>query len=401
MPAFRYTAYDIDGREQKGVLEADSARLARGRLREQALFPLEVALIESDAAAHAASRARLSAGALSRITRQLATLIGAGLTIEQSLNALVEQAEDEAERQVLAGVRASVLEGQALSAALTRYPKSFSDLYRTLVEAGETSGKLPDVLLRLADHVESAQALRQRLGVAMIYPLIVLGISLLVVGALMLYVVPQVVGVFESTRQTLPFLTRALLALSAFLKATGIYWIVVLGLAAIGARIALRDGATRRRFHESLLRLPILGRLIRSQQSAQLAATLSILVGSGVPVLQALHAGVGVVSNLPMRLAVERAANAVREGAPLARSLGSSGRFPPVLIHLIESGETSGRLAQTLSSAAGQQQRDVETRVGALAAVLEPLMIVAMGVTVLLIVLAVLMPIFELNQLVR
>ena len=412
MPGFKYLAYDLDGREQRGVIESDSPRLARASLREQGLFPMDVSVIE--AANDSAIGARftslsgktgsLSTDQLAGITRQLATLVGAGLTIEGALGALVEQAETERERQVVAQMRASIREGQSLAQAMAAFPQSFSELYRTLVGAGETSGKLPDVLLKLADYVEDQQAIKQKLITAMVYPVIVMLICFLVVIGLMLYVVPQVVGVFDATKQTLPFMTRALLGLSALLKITWWLWLLA-GVAAIAAfRFAMRAQHQRRRFHALLLRMPVLGRLIRVRESSQLAATLSILVGSGVPVLTAMNAAVGVVSNLPMREALERAANQVREGVSLSRALQVQNTrpalFPPVMLHLVASGEASGRLPETLASAARQQQRELETRTARLAALIEPAMILVMGVIVLAIVLAVLLPIFELNQLV-
>ena len=409
MPGFKYLAYDIDGREQRGVIESDSPRLARASLREQGLFPMDVSLIEAanDASAGLFGTRQadsLSMEQLAGITRQLATLIGAGLTIEGALSALVEQAETERERQVIAQLRASIREGQSLAQAMVAFPKSFSELYRTLVNAGEASGKLPDVLIKLADYVEEQQAIKQKIITAMVYPIIVTVICLLVVVGLMLYVVPQVVGVFESTKQTLPFMTRALLALSAMLKWTWWLWIVAAVGAVAGFRVAMKRPTQRHRFHALLLRLPIFGRLIRVRESSQLAATLSILVGSGVPVLTAMNAGVGVVNNIPMRLALERAANQVREGVSLSRALQAQNTkpalFPPVLLHLVASGEASGRLPETLASAARQQQRELETRTARLAALIEPVMIVVMGGIVLAIVLAVLLPIFELNQLV-
>ena len=415
MPGFRYTAYDLDGREQRGVLESDSPRLARAQLREKGWFPLDVTQIEAandqDAGAFRKHRARLSTGDLARITRQLSTLLGAGLTIEQTFNAIIEQAESESERQLLAGIRGAVLEGKSLGTALALYPDTFNDLFRTLVTAGETSGKLPDVLLRLADYVEDQQAIRQKLIVAMIYPAIVMTVCVLVVTGLMVYVVPQIIGVFAATKQTLPLMTRGLMALSKFIQVTGLFWVVAGVIGFFVARAALKRDAVRRRWHAFLLRVPLLGRMIRSKESAQLAATLSILVGSGVPVLTALQAGAGVVGNMLMREALERATVAVREGSGLSRALmaqqtATAGKrkrpplFPPVMIHLIASGEASGRLTQTLDAAARQQQRDVETRTAAFAAIIEPAMILIMGVVVLAIVLAVLLPIFELNQLV-
>ena len=412
MPGFKYLAYDLDGREQRGVIESDSPRLARARLREQGLFPMDVSVIEAanDSAIGArftslsGNTGALSTDQLAGITRQLATLVGAGLTIEGALGALVEQSETERERQVVAQMRASIREGQSLAQAMSAFPQSFSELYRTLVGAGETSGKLPDVLLKLADYVEDQQAIKQKLITAMVYPVIVMVICLLVVVGLMLYVVPQVVGVFDATKQTLPFMTRALLGLSTLLKYTWWLWLLA-GVAGIATfRVAMRAQTQRRRFHALLLRAPVLGRLIRVRESSQLAATLSILVGSGVPVLTAMSAAVGVVGNLPMREALERAANQVREGVSLSRALQSQNTkpalFPPVMLHLVASGEASGRLPETLASAARQQQRELETRTARLAALIEPAMILVMGVIVLAIVLAVLLPIFELNQLV-
>jgi general secretion pathway protein F len=412
MPGFKFLAYDIDGREQRGVIESDSPRLARATLREQGLFPLDVALIEAaNDASHKSGIGSfgrrtdsLSTDQLAGITRQLATLIGAGLTIEGALGALIEQAETERERQVVAQLRASIREGQSLAQAMGLFPQSFSELYRTLVGAGETSGKLPEVLLKLADYVEDQQAMKQKLITAMVYPVIVVVICALVVVGLMLYVVPQVVGVFDATKQTLPLMTRALLGLSTVLKLTWWVWIIAAIAGTVAFRFAMRQRSQRRRFHALLLRLPVIGRLIRVREASQLAATLSILVGSGVPVLAAMSAGVGVVSNMPMREALERAANQVREGVSLSRALQSQNTkpalFPPVMLHLVASGEASGRLPETLASAARQQQRELETRTARLAALIEPAMIVIMGAIVLCIVLAVLLPIFELNQLV-
>jgi general secretion pathway protein F len=406
MPGFKYLAYDLDGREQRGVIESDSPRLARANLRERGLFPLDVSAIE--AANDASIKSRLTRGLstdeLSGITRQLATLIGAGLTIEGSLSALIEQAETERERQIVASLRASIREGKSLAESMSAFPQSFSELYRTLVGAGESSGKLPDVLLKLADYVEEQQAIKQKLITAMVYPMIVMAICILVIVGLMLYVVPQVVGVFESTKQTLPLMTRALLGLSKLLQWTWWLWGILIVAAVITFRLLMQRENFRRRMHTLLLRLPIIGRLIRVRESAQLAATLSILAGSGVPVLSAMNAGVGVVSNLPMREALARATIQVREGVALSRALQSQqtkpALFPPVMLHLVASGEASGRLPETLASAARQQQRELDTRVARLAALIEPAMIVIMGVIVLSIVLAVLLPIFELNQLV-
>lgn len=401
MPGYRYKAVDAEGRESRGVLEVDSPRQARAQLREQGLFPVEVSVIEAaNDAASPQKRFRLSSAELANLTRQLATLLNAGLTVNDTLNALIEQADSDRDKQILAGIRGDVMAGQSLATAMGRFPRVFNELYRTLVNAGESSGRLAEVLGRLADHVDEQHAIKQKLMMALIYPAIVLAVSCAVVGALLVYVVPQVVSVFENSRQTLPLLTRGLLGLSNFLQLTGLWWLVGGALAAWFARRALARPLVRRRFHLWLLSLPVIGRLERSRNAAQLASTLAILGGSGVPILTALEAAQGVVSNLPMRDALERAAKAVQEGASLSRALGASGLFPPVMVHLIASGEASGRLPETLSSAARQQQNEVSLRVAAFAALAEPALILFMAGVVLLIVLAVLMPILDLNRLV-
>jgi general secretion pathway protein F len=404
MAAFRYEAYDPAGRLQKGVLEADTARQLRGRLREQGLLVAAVEAL-SEAATDAGSgprwQRRLSGAQLSLITRQFATLLAAGLPIEQALTALIEQAETDYQRQVLAGVRGEVLAGHPLARALQKYPRVFPELYVTLVMAGEQSGRLGEVMERLADYTESHQALRQKVGLAFVYPAIVTLVAGAVVLGLLAYVVPQVVNVFQNTNQSLPWLTRALIGVSDALRA--IWWLLLgaIVVAVWQARRTLAKPGPRLRFHRWLLRLPLVGTLVRGVNTAQLASTLGILVGSGVPLLAALQAGAGVVVNLPMRAAVEEAARRVREGGSLSRALAASRLFPPMLVHMIASGEASGRLVHMLERAAEQQSREMENRVMGLTSLLEPLLIVVMGAVVLVIVLAILLPIFEMNQLVH
>jgi len=405
MAAFRYEAYDAAGRLSKGVLEADTARQLRARLREQGLLVAVVETLSEAAQAsggsHAHWRRRLSGAQLSLITRQFATLLAAGLPVEQTLNALIEQADTDYQRQLLAGVRGEVLAGHPLARALQKYPRVFPDLYVTLVAAGEQSGRLGEVMERLADYTESHQALRQKVGLAFIYPAIVTLVAGAVVLGLLTYVVPQVVSVFQNTNQTLPWLTRALIGLSDFLRASGWLWLIGM-VAAIWAGLrALSRPGPRLRFHRWLLRLPLVGTMVRGVNSAQLASTLGILVGSGVPLLEALQAGAGVVTNLPMRQAVEEATRRVREGGSLSRALATGKLFPPMLVHMIASGEASGRLVHMLERAAEQQSREMENRVLGLTSLLEPLLIVLMGAVVLVIVLAILLPIFEMNQLVH
>ncbi len=301
---------------------------------------------------------------------------------------------------MLAALRGEVIAGNTIAKALGAFPHVFSDLYRTLVAAGETSGQLPRVLSKLADYLEDRQQMRSRLALALVYPCIVMGVAIVVVGALLVYVLPQVVGVFQHAHQQLPVLTRALIALSVFLQATWVIWIALAIALAVALRAVMRRPATRATVHRLLWRAPAIGRVLRHLDAARLAATLSILVGSRVPILQALDAGTGVMSLVPMREALNIAARGVREGMPLARALGATQAFPPVMVHLISSGETSGRLDEALERAARQQQSDIATRLTVFATLFEPAMILFMGGVVLTIVLAILLPIFQLNSLV-
>jgi general secretion pathway protein F len=405
MSGYKYEAIATDGKVRRGVLESDSPRQARARLREQGMLPVEVEPIAPQQGGAAVSRfvrrRRLSTLALALLTRQLATLLGAGLTIEQALNALIDQSEHDTERQLLAAVRGDVLAGQALARALGRHPAAFPEIYVTLVDAGERSGRLADVLARLADYTEEREQLRGKVTLAFVYPALVTAVAVTVVTGLLVYVVPQVVQVFQNTNQQLPFLTRALIGLSHFLRVYGGFVVIALVAAAIGVRAALAAPAIRARWHARLLRLPVVGALARGLNTARLAATLAILVGSRVPLLVSLRAGAGVVSNLPMKRALEDAAARVQEGASLSRSLGAARLFPPLMVHMIASGEASGRLAEMLERTATQAARELERRVAAFVALLEPLLILAMGAIVLAIVLAILLPIFELNQIVR
>jgi general secretion pathway protein F len=402
MPGFRYQAYSLEGKLARGVLEADSARQARALLRDQGLTPYRVDVIAANDAG-GGMRVRpvsLSGTQLLALTRGLASLLEAGLTIEQAFNALIEQAETERVRQVLAALRGEVLAGNSIARAMAAFPSVFPELYRTLVAAGEASGQLPRVLSKLADYLDERQVMRSRVALALVYPAIVTVVAVCVVGALLVYVLPQVVQVFQHAHQQLPVLTRMLIALSGFLQATWIGWVVLAALAVAALRWALRRPSSRSRIHGLLWRAPLVGRMLRALDAARLAATLSILVGSRVPILQALDSGGGVMTLTPMREALATAARGVREGMPLARALQATAAFPPVMVHLIASGETSGRLDEALERAARTQQNDIATRLQAFAALFEPAMILAMGGVVLVIVLAILLPIFQLNSLI-
>ena len=400
MTAFRYSALDTAGQSTQGVIEAESGRAARTLLRERGLFPLDVVTVSATPGSGRRPR-RLKDSALALLTRQWATLLAAGLTVEQALAALIEQAEDEGPRQLLAGLRSEILSGYSLRAALDRYPAAFPAIYRASVAAGEKSGELAEVMNQLADYLEQHGQVQQKTMQALLYPLIVAAVALLVVIGLMTHVVPQVVGVFAQTKQALPPLTRGLIAVSDLLRDWG--WLLMLALAGAGlcAHFALRNTAVRRRWETRLLALPVIGRHLRTLDAARFASTLSILVGSGVPLLTALEAGGRVIARLPIRDAVEAAAARVREGQSLARALGATRAFPPLLVHMIASGETTGRLDELLARAARLQQQELESRGAVLASLLEPALLLAMGGVVLVIVLAVMQPIIEINTLMK
>lgn len=408
MAAFRYEALDAVGRDLRGVIEADTLRQARANLRDSGLSVISVQAVSQDnlqtgegGSWRERFRSGISSTQLSLITRQLATLLAAGLTLEQAFNALIEQSENETLSQVLAGVRAEILAGHTLAQAMAKYERVFPDIYRALVKAGEASGELGHVMLRLADYTESRQALQQKVGLAFVYPAIVTAVAFLVVTGLLMYVVPQVVSVFQQSHQSLPLLTRLLIGLSSGLQASWPYLLALIAALVFAARMLLQREEIRYQWHLRVLRLPVFGRLVRGVNSARMASTLAILAGSGVPLLTALQAATGVVNNLPMRRALEEATKKVREGVELSRALAVSKLFPPILIHLIASGESSGKLDAMLDRAATQQEQEVGNYTSILTALLEPVLILSMGGVVLLIVLAILMPIIEMNQMVH
>ncbi|HEY0488645.1 MAG TPA: type II secretion system inner membrane protein GspF [Telluria sp.] len=406
MPAFRYEAVDDAGATRKGVVNADSPRSARADLRLQGLTPLNVEAITAqlDASGVAKSRGigeKLSQVELALFTRQLASLLEAGLPLEQAFTALLEQAERPYVRDLIASIRAEVMGGAPFSDALSRHPRDFAEIYRALVASGEQIGHLARVLSRLADYIERRNALVQKVRLAFLYPAIVTVLAFAIVIFLLTYVVPQIVSVFANTKQKLPLLTTMMLAVSNFVRGYGIY----VAVAMIGAffmwRRALQNPDLKRRWHTWLLTAPIYGKFERSLNTARFASTLAITTGSGVPILHALDTSRDTLSNVAMKELVEQASASVREGVGLARALSAQKHFPPMLIHMIRAGEITGELPAMLDRAALSQQADVERRTLTIAGLLEPLLIVAMGIVVLLIVLAVLMPIIEINQLVR
>jgi general secretion pathway protein F len=410
MPAYSFEALDAQGETRRGVMEADTAKAVRGMLRAQALVPLQVAPVGSGSAANEQafglgttlfSRAVFSSTRLAIWTRQLAGLVSSGLPLERALTALTDEAEDERERHLVAALRAEVNAGSPFGKALSRFPREFPDIYTAVVGAGEQTGNLGLVLERLADDLEERQALNARLMGAALYPAIVTVVAIAIVLFLVAYVVPQVANVFAGSKRALPFLTVAMLAISGLVRSWG--WVAVVVLAGLFAalRLALRDEGTRERFDAGWLKLPVIGRLARGYNAARFASTLAILAGAGVPILKALQAAAETLSNRAMRADAMDALILVREGAPLASAMSQKKRFPGLISMFARLGEQTGQLPSMLQRAANQLGAEVQRRAVQLATILEPLLIVAMGVVVMLIVLAVLLPIIQLNQLVR
>ena len=404
MGAFEYVAMDQAGKQTKGLLEGDTPRHVRQALRDRNLFPVsvtEVAQKEARRQSGFTLRRGMSPGELALITRQLASLSQSGLPLEEALLAVAQQNDQPRTKSILLGVRAKVMEGHSLADGFSEFPQAFPELYRATVAAGEQSGHLDTVLERLADYTEARQELRQRITNAMIYPIALVVMAVVIIGIMLVTVVPKVVGVFEDMAAELPGLTVAMIATSDFLRD---YWFfLMIALIALGAglRWVLRQEGPQRRWHRFMLRLPIVGRLTRGVNTARFTRTLSILAGSGVPILEALKISAEVIENVPMREAVTEATVRVREGASISKSLAASKLFPPMTIHLIASGETGGRLDEMLGRSAAGQEREVDGLIAALLGVLQPLLIVLMGAVVLVIVLAILLPIFQINELVR
>jgi len=407
MGAFEYTALDTAGRSRKGVIEGDTPRHVRSLLRERQLLPVTIEAIAAESTQNPQKRRSLtlrrgiSAADLSLMTRQLSTLVRAGLPLEEALLAVSEQTERPRVQSIVLGVRAKVVEGHTLAAGLNDFPSVFPEIYRATVAAGEHSGHLDSVLERLADYTESREQMHQKVMGAMLYPIVLTIMCFAIVSILLTYVVPKVIEVFEANRAKLPFATEVLVAVSGFLRHYGLYLLIAIGVAGFLIWRALQVRATRWRFHRALLQLPVYGRILRGFNTARFTRTLSILTASAVPVLDSLRIASEVVTNLPMRDAVGEAAARVREGAPIGRSLAASRLFPPMTIHLISSGESSGELQAMLERAALNQERELEGLLSALVGLLGPVLIVGMGLFVMGIVFAMLLPIFEMNQLIR
>ena len=410
MPAYTFEALDAQGSTRKGVLEGDSARVVRGLLRAQSLVPLNVEPVVGDSSNGSSSGGLnrklfasrvFNATGLSIWTRQIAGLVTSGLPLERALTALTDEAEDERQRNLLASLRAEVNAGSTFAKALSQHPREFSSIYTAVIGAGEQSGSLGQVLERLADDLEEQQALKSKLIGAALYPAIVTVVAIVIVLFLVGYVVPQVANVFAGTKRALPFLTVAMLAISDFVRNYG--WLVLIAavLTTIGARVALRNDDFREKFDAAWLNIPLIGKLARGYNAARFASTLAMLATAGVPILKSLQAAAMTLNNRAMRADALDALVLVREGAPLASAIAQKKRFPGIVSMFARLGEQTGQLPLMLSRAAKQLSAEVQRRAMHLATLLEPMLIVTMGMVVMLIVLAVLLPIIQLNQLVK
>lgn len=406
MAAFEFVALNPRGREEKGLIEGDTARHARQLLRDRGMAPLSVTEV-SDKKSQGGKqvlpgkRGGLGASELSLFTRQLATLVRSGLPLDEALTAVAQQSESRKVQRIALGVRSGVMEGSTLASSLDQFPGAFPHLYRATIEAGEQSGKLDFILERLADYVENRQDMQNKMVSAAIYPIFLVIVCFAIVALMLTYVVPQVVGVYQQSGQKLPTLTILLIASSDFMKKWGITLLVTIVVAVITfLRLMKREGF-KRKVDGNLLRVPLVGRLVRGANTGRFMRTLGILFSSGVPILDAMRIGTQVVSNLPMKDAVDAATIKVREGTSLSKALGAARLFPPISIHLIGSGESSGKLDEMLDRAAINQERELENMTTRLMSIMGPSVILLMGVLVLLIVLGMLLPIFELNSLVQ
>ena len=407
MPAYQFEALDAQGNTRKGVLDADTAKSARSQLRLQSLVPMSVEAVSGTANEGGGLNITLFGGrvfnstSLAVWTRQVAGLVAAGLPLERALTALSEEAEGEKERNLIASLRSEVNAGSSFARALNQHPKEFDDIYCAVIGAGETSGNLGLVLEKLADDLEERQALRSKLIGAALYPAIVTLVAIVIVLFLVGYVVPQVANVFAGSKRALPFLTQVMMGISAIVRNYGWWMLAGIVLAVVGAVYIRRIPEFRLRIDSAFLNIPIIGRLARGYNAARFASTLAMLAGAGVPILKALQAAADTLNNRSLRADAQDALVLVREGAPLANALAQKKRFPGLLAMFARLGEQTGTLPVMLQRAANQLSSEVQRRAVALATILEPLLIVAMGVVVMLIVLAVLLPIIQLNQLVK
>lgn len=408
MASFEYKAVDTNGKNRKGFIDGDSLRHARQLLKEQGLLPINVIQVEGERSKDSQktlvknfSRSKLNTTDLALITRQFATLLDSGLTIEEVLTVLIAQAEKHKIKSILTGVRSNIIEGQSFSDSVNQYPNSFPEIYRAAVSAGEHSGKLAMVMDNLANFLEERQSLQQRLSIALVYPIVLVVVSILIIIALLRFVVPKIVVVFEGANQTLPILTQIMITLSEFLKEHSILLVLLVIIIVLCLRYLFRQQKPRLWLDGWILRLPLTRRLSREVNSARLSRTLSIMIESGVPLLTAMRSAEGVMSNQILRQELQKSALDVSEGSSIHRSLQRNNRFSPLMIQMIASGEASGKLGEMLNKSANALEVGVKNRLAIIMGLLEPMIILVMGGLVMLIVLAILLPIFDMNTLIN
>lgn len=406
MGAFNFRALDAAGKIVKGVIEADSERQVRTQLRARDLKPVEVLAAADNAKEKAVSGwrnlfgTRISQTDLALITRQLATLIQSNMPLDEAIAATAQQARREKIKALVLQVRSRVVEGHTLAYALGDFPHVFNEMYRAMVRAGESAGFLGTVMERLADYTENRQYTQQKLKMAMIYPVILLGVAVAVISLLMMVVVPKLVGLFVHSKAELPLLTKMLISASHFFSNYFLLTVAVIIALIVLARRMLRDPARKRWWHRALLKVPFISGLLVAMDTARFASTLSILTTSGVPLLEGLRIAGEVLTNIALREASRQVANSVQEGGSLNRALAQTELFPPMMVHMVASGEASGELEAMLSRSALNQERELEMTLGSMMAIVEPLMVIIMAVFVILIVLAILLPIIQMNKLV-
>lgn len=405
MEAFEYTSLDAAGKQQKGIIQADNEKQARHLLRKQLLTPVQVRqVIEQPAnpqTGFKTQRLTLKKTELPLLIRQLATLVQAGLPIDDALKTLIEQSENKNSERILSSIHAKVMEGQSLAAAMRTFPRAFDELVATSIEAGEQAGQLEAVLMQLADYLETRDEMGRQSTSALIYPMVLMITAILVVAGLMVYIVPKVIQVFESSQVQLPMATRILIGMSDFLSQYGWYLLAFMGLLLVLFLVLRTYPPFRQSWHRFILKVPGLGRLIRVGQAARFTRTLGILTQSSVPIVPSLSLAKQVVNNEIMKQACEQTATAVREGSSLAKAMHNTGQFPPLSIKLVNSGEQSGKLSEMLVRSALVQERDVENKIKTLIGAIQPLAILFVGLMVLFIVLAMLLPIFQINTVIQ
>lgn len=403
MDAFEYSSLDQSGKSKSGIIQADTEKHVRQLLRDQNLIPVKIEKMQAgvDSAAGKKHNTKLRTGELPIIIRQLSTLLKAGLPLDEALSTITEQSDHKNSKKILITLRAKLMEGQSLAYGMDLFPKAFDELITTSVEAGEQSGHLDEVLLRLAEYLEQREDMSKQSWMALLYPIILIVTSIAVVSGLMVFIVPKVIQVFETNNAQLPIITRALVSLSDWIRQYGLAVFIALMIAIVAFIFALQNQEFRYKWHKFLLKIPILGSFIRIAQSARFTRTLGILTKSTVPIVQALSLSSKVIKNLVIKESVEKTAAQVREGSSLSQSLKANGYFPPMTIRLIHSGEQSGILSEMLERSADTQERDVNQKLTSIVSIMQPVAILIVGMMILLIVLAMLLPIFQMNTIIN